>query len=121
MPVRPAVEPLEGRNLPAAAFQTLPVLPFADPAVVGHSRAILTTLSGLGVVPVLSTIPDIAYAAGTYRDEVSAFNQVVADVAGAYRVPLWNLWRALAALPGEGLDAGGVHLDASPGGGGGFH
>jgi len=246
MPVRLAAEPLEVRALPAAAFQTLPVLPFYDPAVLDHARAIftlgqqlgrqtdvvlkigdsnsapfpnatpvflaplgaltynpvsagliashpdllatllayrsgadslaregpaafpgwttqnvlaaltpqiaatspgvalvmigtndvmlsgdatayrshltqiVTTLTAAGVVPVLSTIPDNHYKSFAYHTTVMAFNQVVADVAGQYRVPLWNAWAALNWLPNQGLDPFGVHLTTSPNGGGSF-
>src|SRR5205814_10686978 len=81
---------------------------------------LVTTLTSAGVVPVLSTIPDSQLDGGILRVAVRQFNQVIADVAGQYRVPLWNLFRALETLPGEALRPDGVHLNASPNGGGAF-
>src|SRR5262249_18632417 len=77
---------------------------------------IAPTLSGLGVVPVLSTLPDIVYGGGIYQ--VDPYNQVIAEVAAECRVPLWNLWKATHTLPNEGVDALGTHLAVSPNGGG---
>jgi hypothetical protein len=82
---------------------------------------IVSTLTARGVLPVLSTIPDVLYLSGEFRDEVNAVNQLIADVAGEYRVPLWNLWRVTTGLMNQGLDSGGVHLNVSPSGGGSFH
>src|SRR5262249_53132596 len=77
---------------------------------------IVRTLEDLGVVPVLSTLPDIVYGGGQYQ--VDPYNQVIADVAARFRVPLWNLWRTTHQLPNEGVDALGTHLAVSPNGGG---
>ena len=49
-----------------------------------------------------------------------AFNQVIADVAERYTVPLWNAWASLHRLPNHGLRPDGVHLNASPNGAGRF-
>lgn len=78
---------------------------------------LVRTLTSAGVVPVLSTVPEHLDNPG-YAPLVRAYNQQIADVAEQYRVPLWNTWRALSALPNAGLDAGGVHLTFSPFGGG---
>jgi hypothetical protein len=56
-----------------------------------------------------------------YRGAVATANQSIADVAQEFRVPLWNLWRATTGLANDGLDSAGVHLNASPNGGGSFH
>jgi hypothetical protein len=70
-----------------------------------------------GVVPVLSTIPDIPFAA-VLEAKVPAFNQVVEDVGEAMQVPVWNYWRAMQRLPGSGIGADRVHPSAAPDGGG---
>jgi hypothetical protein len=72
------------------------------------------------VVPVLSTLPDSHVKHGTYESTVIVFNQVIANIAERFAVPLWNTWRALHALPNQGIIAHGVHLNASPNGGGSF-
>jgi hypothetical protein len=93
---------------------------YANP---GLYRAMLTqlvqTLMSVGVVPVLSTVPDHADNP-VFLPLVFQYNQVIADVGEQFRVPVWNLYDHLAALPHEGLDPGGVHLNYSPNGSGSF-
>ena len=83
--------------------------------------AVVRTLLRLGVVPVLSTIPDFNYAGGRFAAGVAAINQIIADIASSYRVPLWNLWHATTSLAADGLDGFGVHLSVSPNGAGSFY
>lgn len=91
---------------------------FANPVMFRDGLvALVRTLTSAGVVPVLSTVPEHLDNPG-YAPLVRAYNQAIADVAEQYRVPLWNAWLQLAALPNAGLDAGGVHLAHSPFGGG---
>ncbi|QDU20631.1 SGNH/GDSL hydrolase family protein [Urbifossiella limnaea] len=73
-------------------------------------RAIVRTLTAAGVVPLLSTIPPNTYNGGVLAGRVLELNQIVADVADEFRVPVWNLWRGVASLPGGGLAPDGVHL-----------
>jgi hypothetical protein len=81
---------------------------------------IVTRLLKAGVVPVLSTLPDSHVLHGKYESTIMAFNQVMANVAERFAVPLWNAWRALHALPNQGIITDGVHLNASSNGGGSF-
>jgi len=81
---------------------------------------IVSRLLKSGVVPVLSTLPDSQLWNGRYESTLLVFNQVIANVAKRFDVPLWNLWPALQRLPGHGLSADGVHLAASPNGAGSF-
>lgn len=83
-------------------------------------QTLVDTLSSMGVVPVLSTIPENLFSNGAYQGSERRLNQVIADVADANHLPLWNLWRGLVDLPSEGLGFGGVHLSVSPAGGGNF-
>lgn len=78
--------------------------------------AIAQTALNMGVVPVLSTIPDNLLAA-SFQERLPSFNQAIEDVAAALNVPVWNYWRALQKLPAFGLSAGGVHPSVSPTGG----
>ena len=48
MPIPLCVESLEVRALPAASFQTLPVLPFSDLATLDHARAMFALGKQLG-------------------------------------------------------------------------
>jgi hypothetical protein len=60
-----------------------------------------------GVIPVLSTIPDMP---GTYLESrVFEFNQIIADITVQYDIPLWNFWLALQDLPNRGLGGDNVH------------
>lgn len=65
-----------------------------------------------GVIPVLSTIPDLAHPA--LRDCALSTNQIIITTARAYDVPLLHYWQALQGLPGRGLSADGVHPSESP-------
>ena len=75
-------------------------------------RIVRETLAA-GVVPVLSTVPYNDTGTGGLRLWTTTVNQVVADVADEFDVPVWNFWKALLGLPRDGL-ADGVHPDASP-------
>ena len=92
-----------------------------DPAAY---RSLLTAmvdgLAAAGVVPVLSTIPENLAFGPVVAARATQINQLIADVAESARVPLWNYWRGLAAVPGLGLGSDRLHLSASPDGGGTF-
>jgi hypothetical protein len=80
----------------------------------------LTTIvqqtTALGVIPVLSTLPDNAAIGGSFEPAVLATNQAIALVAATQDVPLWNYWAALQALPNLGLGSDGIHPTADPAG-----
>jgi hypothetical protein len=76
-------------------------------------QVVQTTLN-LGVIPVLSTIPDLLINGGASEAGVPIYNQIIANVAAAFDVPLWNYWAALQSLPGKGLDGTGVHPNTDP-------
>jgi hypothetical protein len=75
---------------------------------------VLQTVINLGVIPVLSTIPDLLIDGGAFEAGVPVDNQIIANVAAAFDIPLWNYWAALQGLPGKGLDGTGVHPNADP-------
>lgn len=80
---------------------------FASPGEFDRNlRQIVHETIEAGVVPILSTFP------GNLNrwDDAIAFNQIVAQIALDYDIPLMNLWRALDGLPNHGLDADGRHL-----------
>jgi hypothetical protein len=77
------------------------------------------TALNMGVVPVLSTIPDILLSPQLQQRQPS-FNQAIEDVGEALQVPVWNYWRALQRLPGVGIGGDLVHPSVSPAGGGDF-
>lgn len=78
---------------------------------------LVRSLAEKGVVPVLTTIPDNRLQNGVYQPDVLRFNQVIADVGGRERVPVYNLWRTLSALPFQGLSTDNLHLNSTAGGG----
>jgi len=92
-----------------------------DPALFRFNLTLIAdTALSMGVIPVLSTIPDSTLLGGIFEPRVLALNQVIADVAAQLQVPLWNYWLATHPLPGEGVDALGVHPSQSPLGSGVF-
>jgi lysophospholipase L1-like esterase len=66
-----------------------------------------------GVIPVLSTIPD-NLRSPELQPRVGEFNAIIASVAGAYGIPLWNYWQALQDLPNKGLSGDGYHPSVDP-------
>jgi hypothetical protein len=92
-------------------------LAFTPPAMfqVGLSMLVQQLTAG-GVVPILSTIPDVTFAGGVLRPKVFEYNQIIDQVAAQNQIPLINYWRALQGLPASGLTADGVHPNAYLGG-----
>jgi hypothetical protein len=66
-------------------------------------RKIIEICLDRGVVPILSTKGD--NLEGDHR-----INTIVAKLADAYKVPLWNFWLAIQSLPDQGLQPDGEHL-----------
>jgi hypothetical protein len=61
----------------------------------------------MGVIPVISTIPDFTYEdVGT---KVQQMNEMIARLAYEYEIPLWDYWAAMQPLPNHGLSTDGVH------------
>lgn len=72
------------------------------------------------VVPILSTIPeDLAFGDGV-ANLARVYNQVIANLAETYRIPLWNFNQQLSGAPSFGLGSDRLHLNTSPNGGGAF-
>jgi uncharacterized protein YraI len=69
----------------------------------------------MGVIPILSTIPPMHYEPA--RDgRIADFNNIIIGTARTYDIPLWNYWRVMEDLPGNGLGFDGVHPSSSPDG-----
>lgn len=77
-----------------------------------NMERIVQTSIDMGVIPVLSTIPDqpLSYAAG----RVAEFNGIIMDIAAQHDIPLWNYWLALQGLPNQGLSGDSVHPSYDP-------
>ena len=97
-----------------------------DPGVYENELGeLVQKLAAAGVVPVLSTIPNLTAETAAYEPQVLVFNQEIADVAAQYNVPLLNTWLGLSTIPLTGVQATGaaptgVHLTTSPNRGGAF-
>jgi hypothetical protein len=76
----------------------------------GRLRRVVSETLAAGVMPVLSTIPPRRDGAG-FAARVGRFNETIAGLARAERVPLWNYWRALTApaMVDQGVSDDGVH------------
>src|SRR3990172_1146539 len=68
-----------------------------------HLRTIVESLIAEGVLPILATKAD-------NLEGDNSLNATIARVAAEYEIPLWNFWRAVQPLPGNGLEADGFHL-----------
>lgn len=76
-------------------------------------RTIIQTSINLGVIPIVSTIPDnlISPEAGNRVHEINA---IIIAAAREFNVPLWNYWKALQPLPNKGISGDGVHPSSPP-------
>jgi lysophospholipase L1-like esterase len=71
-------------------------------------KQIVTILKGEGIIPILSTVPDLVPPAEG-GERIPALNQAIKEVALEEQVPLMDFWQALQPLPNKGLDADGIH------------
>ena len=96
------------------------IAPYDPAGFTSRLNQLVEALTSCGVLPVLSTIPPYEGFGGAYSSRIPVLNQVIANVAEARRIPLWNFWSVCASLPGRGLvpDLYRVHLNVSPNGGG---
>jgi uncharacterized protein YraI len=69
----------------------------------GNLEVIVETSIDMGVIPVISTIPDSGLAA------VLDYNNAIRRVAQNYQIPLWDYWEAMQSLPNRGLSNDNVH------------
>jgi LysM repeat protein len=79
-----------------------------------YLRKVVGTTIGLGIIPVLSTIPAL-HREGT-EGRVELLNGIITRVAREYDIPLWDYWSALHGLPNDGLGSDGVHPTWAPAG-----
>ena len=71
-----------------------------------HLRSLVQKTLDRKIVPILLTKADDLEGDGS-------FNEVTARIAAEFNVPLWNLWKAMSALPNNGLKDGDVHPTSS--------
>ena len=76
-----------------------------------HMRAILDISIEMGVIPILSTIPE--YKQVNLHHEVAQLNEIIIALAREYDVPLWDYHLLLAGLSNQGIGEDGVHPSVS--------
>lgn len=76
-----------------------------------NMQTIISTSITMGVIPVISTIPDID---GPTGGQVQSFNNVIRALAASNGTPLWDYWSALQTLPSRGLSSDGYHPSFDP-------
>lgn len=81
-------------------FGTNDVFYLAEPQYDFFLRSIVAETIQRGVLPVLSTFP----LRPEFPEKSLTYNQIVAQVALDYDVPLINLWQALEPLENQGID-----------------
>jgi lysophospholipase L1-like esterase len=74
---------------------------------------IVKTSINMGVIPVLSTIPDNLQDPNL-ATRIQEFNGIIASVASANSIPLWNYWQAMQGLNNHGISGDGYHPSTSP-------
>ncbi|MBN1311005.1 MAG: LysM peptidoglycan-binding domain-containing protein [Anaerolineae bacterium] len=72
-----------------------------------YMRQVIETSIDMGVIPVVSTIPDFYYQ--DVGNKVQVMNDIIIGLAQEYQVPLWNYWASMQELTGKGLSMDGIH------------
>ena len=72
-----------------------------------NMRDILDYCLEQGIIPILATKAD------RFEGEGNRNNQILADLAAEYKVPLWDFDAVAATLPDHGLDEDQIHLTAA--------
>ena len=75
-------------------------------------QGIIRFTEGMGIIPVLSTMPDRP----EFEHRVLLFNDIIRQLASEHNVPLIELYQQTVNLPGSGLTWDNVHLSSPPGG-----
>jgi hypothetical protein len=82
------------------------LFPFAD-----RLGALLDTLTGAGVVPIVTGVAPRAHVPATSL-WLPTYDALTRGLAEARQVPYLSLWHALRGLPGQGLGHDGMHTNA---------
>ena len=75
-------------------------------------QAIINYTSEMGIIPIVSTIPNRPEVA----QQVIRFNDVIRQLAIENNIPLIELYNATISLPNHGLTSDNVHLSSPPAG-----
>lgn len=79
-------------------------------------QEILRITKAAGVLPIVSTIPDIRVGNADFEGKVYEFNAVIFRMARANGALIWDYWAAMQNLPNLGLSGDGVHPSEPPNG-----
>ncbi len=74
-----------------------------------NMNKIVETSIEMGVIPVISTVPN------RLGFDITPYNNVIRETSLAYDIPLWDYWGAMQNAPNTGLSADGVHPSWAPG------
>lgn len=74
-------------------------------------QTIITTSINMGVIPVISTLPDNMNGQG---QRVLELNAIIRSLAVSNGVPLWDYWASLQSLPSSGIGGDGYHPSFDP-------
>lgn len=86
---------------------------YIDPITYRQTlQQILDISLEMGVIPILSTIPNRP----GLEDRVQLYNDAVRSLADENAIPLWDYAVAMADLPDQGLHTDGVHPSTPPAG-----
>jgi GDSL-like lipase/acylhydrolase family protein len=91
-------------------FGTNDVSRFDADVYKGNLQQIVQTSIEMGVIPVISTIPNRI----GFEDKVDEFNRVISETAGRFSIPLWDYYAAMVTLPDGGLNVDGTHPSIPP-------
>lgn len=91
-------------------FGTNDVSRFDADVYKGNLQQIVQTSITMGVIPIISTIPNRL----GFEDKVNDFNKVIADTADRFSIPLWHFNGAMQTLPDDGLTVDGTHPSIPP-------
>lgn len=92
-------------------------VPWVDSRIYqSNMEQIIQITLDMGIIPVISTIPDLPNGAWTGR--VFEFNEIIRNLAVRYDIPLWDYWLSMQNLPNFGISADNIHpsWDATSGG-----
>lgn len=76
-------------------------------------ETIVKTSIDMGVIPILSTIPNLIWRGALY-DPIFRYNDIIRTTARKYNVPLVDYWQSLQGLPGYGLSGDNLHPSIPP-------
>ncbi len=91
-------------------FGTNDVSRFDTELYKGNLQQIVDTSIKMGVIPIISTIPNRI----GFEDKVTDFNDVIQETGVRFSIPVWDFYSAMQVLPDGGLTVDGTHPSIPP-------